>query len=259
MYFSEEFSTGISFACVGVAGMSFLFSKHRNPSTDGFVLQHNIKEDLEDDTDDRFFDAETGSGQSMIKENLLYKNAVEKRAFRDLQHNFEECMLNCLAVEYNMIQTIQRTANKQKLMIEGLKLIVAGVRTDLNTCIEKIIGMDHITFRALLLMSINQGVGAAVTSAEEKRFNRHQPRNTLCHQPTTSSSLTLAGPPPVHLVPKPSPPPPSVTSGFEPPPPMIITTTGISQYCGVSSRRRRAPPIQLVLIKKPRKPSAVSS
>lgn len=92
--------------------------------------------------------------------------------------------------------------------------------------------MDHITFWALLLTSINQGAGAAVTSAEENLFHRNQPRNTLCHQPTTFSSLTLAGSPAINPVPKPSsPPPPSITSGFEPPLPppptsTIITTTG---------------------------------
>jgi len=46
MYFSKEFLTGISLACVGVAGMSFLSLRQKNPSTDDFEPK-TIKEDLE--------------------------------------------------------------------------------------------------------------------------------------------------------------------------------------------------------------------
>jgi len=47
MNISKEFLIGISFACVGVAGISgILFSRQKHPSTDDCEPK-NIKEDLE--------------------------------------------------------------------------------------------------------------------------------------------------------------------------------------------------------------------
>ncbi|KAL4096811.1 hypothetical protein QTP88_021694 [Uroleucon formosanum] len=262
MNFSKGFLAGISLGCVCVAGISFLFSRKNNPSTDEYELK-NIKEDLEDDKDDQFFDAETGSYKSVTNENLndvkqLKSKEVKKQLFRDLQHNFELNNLNCLPMKYHMsnaIQATQHTVDKQEITIKSLKLDMSDVRTNLNRLLEsvdllraektstesevaknssKMIGIDH-TFLALSLTRLNSGAGAAaVSSAEEFRFYQNLP-NAHCRQPATptSSSSTLAGPPPVHPVPGSPPPPPTVTSGFglppPPSPPLMIMKTGTSE------------------------------
>jgi len=46
MNFSNEFSTEISLACVGIAGMTFLYSRQKYPSTDDYKPK-TIKENLE--------------------------------------------------------------------------------------------------------------------------------------------------------------------------------------------------------------------
>ncbi|KAL4096815.1 hypothetical protein QTP88_021698 [Uroleucon formosanum] len=274
MNFSKGFLAGISLGCVCVAGISFLFSRKNNPSTDEYELK-NIKEDLEDDKDDQFFDAETGSYKSVTNENLndvkqLKSKEVKKQLFRDLQHNFELNNLNCLPMKYHMsnaIQATQHTVDKQEITIKSLKLDMSDVRTNLNRLLEsvdllraektsterntvksdtckirrlktrisilesevaknssKMIGIDH-TFLALSLTRLNSGAGAAaVSSAEEFRFYQNPP-NAHCRQPATptSSSSTLAGPPPVHPVPRSPPPPPPVhpvTMSPPPPPPV---------------------------------------
>jgi len=79
--------------------------------------------------------------------------------------------------------------------------------------------MDH-TFLALFSTRLNSDVGAAVTSVEKIHFPQNPPK-VHCHQPLTptSSSITLARPPPIRTVPRPPAPPPSIISGFAPPTP----------------------------------------
>lgn len=82
---------------------------------------------------------------------------------------------------------------------------------------SKTIEMDS-TFRTLLLMRGNSGLGAAV--ADEIPVDR-SPSNADRYQPAkpTSPSFALAGPPPVRPVPVPPPPHPPVPSSFGPPAP----------------------------------------
>ncbi|XP_060856548.1 LOW QUALITY PROTEIN: arp2/3 complex-activating protein rickA-like [Metopolophium dirhodum] len=146
MHLSNEFLIGIT--VVGITGISYLFSKYTNPFTGDRKLQ-NIKDDSEDD--EQFFDAESGSDRFMSEENVynvnqskpiseLYKDAVEKQAFGDMEYHFEKRTMNSLAWKFNMLdaamQKIQYKVDEQALMIKSLKLGMAGVRTDLKTLIE---------------------------------------------------------------------------------------------------------------------------
>ncbi|XP_003240734.1 formin-A-like isoform X2 [Acyrthosiphon pisum] len=267
MHLPNEYLIGISI--IGVSGISYFLTRYKKPSTDNCELQ-NIKDDFEDDPDEQFFDAESGSDRFMSFENVynvkrsksiseLYKDAVEKQAFGDIEYHFEERTLKSLSWKFNMLdaamQKIQYKVDEQALMIKSLKLGMSGVRTDLKTLIESFnlsrttsterntekpnscklsmlktrisILEREVTKNSSQIIEMDHsfrallmGVGAAVTLPEENRFHRNPP-NTYRHQPTTPkvSAFALVGSPPEHSVPRPPPPPPSVYSGFGPPPP----------------------------------------
>ncbi|XP_029341573.1 WASH complex subunit 1-like isoform X1 [Acyrthosiphon pisum] len=148
MHLPNEYLIGISI--IGVSGISYFLTRYKKPSTDNCELQ-NIKDDFEDDPDEQFFDAESGSDRFMSFENVynvkrsksiseLYKDAVEKQAFGDIEYHFEERTLKSLSWKFNMLdaamQKIQYKVDEQALMIKSLKLGMSGVRTDLKTLIE---------------------------------------------------------------------------------------------------------------------------